>query len=202
MFTGIIEELGQVVEIEVVNELLEVSIQAHAILKNCFIGASISVNGCCLSVTSFTSEKFTVQIILESQNKTWLNQLSKGQFVNLERPLKVESRLDGHIVQGHVDTVGKVTSRKVMEDGSVMLTVSPPAGFHKYLVKKGSIALDGVSLTIADLLPSEFSVAIIPHTLTHTNMAYKKVNDPMNIEVDVIAKHVERLMENTFYETK
>ena len=180
MFTGIIEELGTIKKIITTTNLLKVEIMASLVLEKCCVGASISVNGCCLTVVNFSSSSFWVDIVNESKNKTWLKDLSIGEKVNLERPLAMGERLDGHIVQGHVDHIGEVSSLKEENDGSFKLEIKLPFETMKYFVEKGSIAVDGVSLTISDLLCDGVQIALIPHTLKNTNL--KNTNVRINLK--------------------
>src|SRR5215831_15058537 len=180
MFTGIIEEIGEVAELKDAGDLR--------------LGSSIAVNGVCLTVRSIGADVFSAEMSRETLDRTSLGNLAKGSLVNLERPMRAESRFGGHIVQGHVDGIGWV--RKFDRDGDAWnLKIEYPAAGARYIVEKGSIAVDGISLTVADLQGSSvFSVAIIPHTFENTNLKMSKTGDPVNLEFDVIAKYVETLI--------
>lgn len=188
MFTGIIEEIGRVTSAQPGNLV----ITASQVLQGMEIGGSIAVNGVCLTVTSFDSNSFSVDIMPETMGRTNLGLLGVGGEVNLERPLTPEKQLGGHLVQGHIDNTGRVTS--VTWDGEAMLIrfEAPPEAM-RYVVRKGFIAVDGVSLTIVDYDASSFLVSIVEYTRKHTTLGSRRVGDLVNLEVDIIAKYVERL---------
>jgi riboflavin synthase len=201
MFTGIVEELGTVRAITLDGDGARIEIAATHVLDDAEIGASISVNGCCLTVVTFepgapggASGWWAADVVTESLDRTSLGSLSVGDPVNLERPVRPTDRLGGHIVQGHVDAVGVLRDREPMTDSSVRMTFSAPATVLRYVVEKGSITVDGISLTVAALEPDAFAIAVIPHTLAVTTLGNKRVGDPVNLEVDVVAKYVERLV--------
>lgn len=204
MFTGIIEELGTVVAVEDRGDALRIAIGADTVLSDARLGDSIAVNGCCLTVvsTSSTDEDeatwFTADVMQETLDKTSLAGVAVGDRVNLERSVTVESRLGGHIVQGHVDGVGEILRRSPSEHGGVVVwevvEISLPHGLSRYLVDKGSIAVDGVSLTVVEAGESSFTISLIPETLTRTTLGHKGVGDRVNLEADILAKHVERLL--------
>ena len=193
MFTGIIEEIGHIAAIEDTGEFRTLRVKAGAILDGVAKGASIAVNGVCLTVRTFDADSFTADLSRETLERTSLNALRPGTTVNLERPMRADGRFGGHIVQGHVDGVGKI--RKFDRDGDNWnLQVEFPEKAARYIVEKGSIAIDGISLTVAALTPPVLEVAIIPHTFENTNLRHARAGDTVNMEFDVIAKYVERMM--------
>jgi len=193
MFTGIIEEVGHIVAIEDSGEFRTLRVEAGAILDGIKAGASISVNGVCLTVRTCNAGSFTADLSRETLERTSLNALHAGTVVNLERPMRADGRFGGHIVQGHVDGVGKI--RSFDRDGDNWnLRVEFPESAARYIVHKGSIAIDGISLTVASLKTPVLEVAIIPHTFENTNLRHAQAGDSVNLEFDVIAKYVERMM--------
>jgi len=193
MFTGIIEVVGQIVSIEDSGDFRTLRVQVGAILDGIKAGDSIAVNGVCLTVRTFNSGSFTADLSRETLERTSLNALHAGTTVNLERPMRADGRFGGHIVQGHVDGVGKI--RSFNRDGdNWKLQVEFPEDAARYIVHKGSIAVDGISLTVASLGTSVLEVAIIPHTFENTNLRHAKTGDTVNLEFDIIAKYVERMM--------
>lgn len=194
MFTGIIEETGTVETTDRHGSILRARINAGPILEGMVVGDSIAVNGCCLTAIALDATGFTCELTSETLWRTaFEDRLKPGARVNLERPMKANGRFDGHIVQGHVDGVGTV--KELRRDGTAAtLVVEPPPELLRYLVEKGSIAVDGISLTVAALVGPAFTVAIIPYTLDATNLRDAQPGDPVNLEVDVIAKYVERLL--------
>ncbi len=194
MFTGIIEETGVVGETRRRGDVLVVRIEARRTLRDLPVGGSIAVNGCCLTATRVSERDFECEMVEETLRRTaFEGRLKPGVRVNLERPMRADGRFDGHIVQGHVDGVGRITDLRRGGE-SAEIVVAPPPELERYLVPKGSVAVDGISLTVADLRPGSFTVALIPHTLEHTNLGKAQTGDPVNLEADVIAKHVERLL--------
>ncbi|MBA7606524.1 Riboflavin synthase [subsurface metagenome] len=188
MFTGIVEEIGRVTSAQPRN----LAITASKVLQGMELGGSIAINGVCLTVTSFNSSSFSVDIMSETLRRTNLGLLCAGDEVNLERPLTPEKQLGGHFVQGHIDDTGRVTS--VTWDGEAMLIrLEAPPEAMGYIVKKGFIAVDGVSLTIVDYDASSFLVSIVDYTRRHTTLGSKRVGDLVNLEVDIIAKYLDRL---------
>lgn len=188
MFTGIVEEIGRVTSAQPRNLI----ITASKVLQGMELGGSIAVNGVCLTVTSFNSSSFSVDIMSETLRRTNLGLLCAGDEVNLERPLIPEKQLGGHFVQGHIDDMGRVTS--VTWDGEAMLIrLEAPPEAMGYIVKKGFIAVDGVSLTVVDYDASSFLVSIVDYTRKHTTLGSKQVGDLVNLEVDIIAKYLDRL---------
>ena len=198
MFTGIVEELGTVVGIEDLGDAVRITIEAAAVLEGTSPGDSISVNGCCLTVVTLQDDAgergwWTADVMLETLDKTSLRGATPGDPVNLERAVTLETRLGGHVVQGHVDGVGTIVRRTPSEHWEV-LEVSLPNGLGRYLVDKGSITVDGVSLTVVEAGRDSFTVSLIPETLGRTTLGRRGVGDPVNLEADVLAKHVERLL--------
>jgi riboflavin synthase len=194
MFTGIIEEIGEVVEIKDTGDFRAIHVRGKSVFDDLKLGSSIAVNGVCLTVRSIATNVFTAEMSRETLDRTSLGNLARGSIVNLERPMRAESRFGGHIVQGHVDGIGWI--RKFDREGDAWnLKIEYPAAGSRYIVEKGSIAVDGISLTVASLQGSSvFSVAIIPHTFENTNLKLSKTGDPVNLEFDVIAKYVETLI--------
>jgi riboflavin synthase len=195
MFTGIVEELGTVVAIEHGAESAVLRIEGPLVVTDAVHGASIAVNGVCLTVTSHDETGFTVDVMAETLRRSSLGALHSGDRVNLERAMAASSRFGGHIVQGHVDGTAVVTSR-VPGDRWEVVTFTLPDELAPYVVEKGSITVDGVSLTVSAVDAATFSVSLIPTTLELTTLGRKQVGDPVNLEVDVIAKYVERLLEH------
>lgn len=192
MFTGIIEELGTVVSAGT-----RLVIECKTVLSDASEGSSIAVNGVCLTALNLTPNSFAADLAPETLSRTNLGDLVPGSRVNLERPVTPATRLSGHIVQGHVDATAVLTALDQLGDGNWWLKLQVPAGLGRYLVHKGSIAIDGISLTIAALDGPTLGVAIIPHTYTHTTLSQAKPGTRLNIEVDVLAKHVEKLLTGT-----
>ncbi len=193
MFTGIIEEIGIIARMTRGAQSEQIVIQAEKILEDCKIGDSIAVNGACLTVVKTGADSFTADVSPETLRRTNLGELSSGDRVNLERSLKLQDRLGGHIVLGHVDEVGLITNMQV-EDNATIMRVAVSGDALRYIVQKGSVCVNGVSLTIANLLEDSFDVSLIPHTKAVTTMGTKKVGDQVNIEVDILGRYVERLL--------
>jgi riboflavin synthase len=189
MFTGIVEELGTVMKAGT-----KLEVHCSTVLSDLSIGASIAVNGVCLTAVAVTSDGFAADLAPETLSRSNLGDLVAGSRVNLERPVTPATRLSGHIVQGHVDATGEVVALDALRDGNWWLKVRVPKSLERYLVEKGSITLDGISLTIAALDGDVVGVTIIPHTYANTTIGQARVGSRMNIEVDVLAKHVEKLM--------
>jgi riboflavin synthase len=194
MFTGIIEELGAVESIENRAAGARLKIHCHKVLEDMTEGASIAVNGTCLTALEVRSESFSADLAPETLRRSNLGDLRALSRVNLERPLAVSSRLSGHIVQGHVDVTGEFLSLDALGDENWWLTVRVPAEIDPFLVYKGSIALDGISLTIAALEANVLSVTIIPHTYRNTTLGTYQPGSRINVECDILAKHVEKLL--------
>ncbi len=191
MFTGIVEETGTVRSLRKGRESAEIQISARLVTSALKIGDSISVNGVCITVISKGVDEFAANLSAETLARTSLGLSVPGRTVNLERALAVGDRLGGHFVQGHVDGVGRLVSVRQSGEGAV-ITVSYPSELERYLVYKGSIAVEGISLTIASVGASEFEIAVIPHTWQNTNLRVLKVGDPVNLETDILAKYFER----------
>lgn len=193
MFTGIVEELGQVAKLETLADAVRISITGPLVVSDAKIGDSISVNGVCLTVTQKTSDSFSADVMQETLNRSTLGKLAPGSKVNLERPVTLATRLGGHLVQGHVDGLGKVISREKSDNWDVV-TIEPNPELLKYIVEKGSITVDGTSLTVASVTDQVFTVSLIPETLAKTTLGLVNAGDQVNLEVDVMAKYVEKLM--------
>ena len=193
MFTGIIEEIGKVVSFKKSAHGADWKISAKAVLEGVELGESIAVNGVCETVVAFDNTTFEVNVSDETLRVSNLSNLKQGDFVNLERALKLSDRLSGHIVSGHVDLTTKfIKKEKLGEFYNMEFAVTPD--FRKYIVKKGSITINGISLTIADIKPESFVVAVIPHTFENTNLKELKNNDIVNIETDILAKYIENFV--------
>lgn len=193
MFTGIVEELGEVTAVENLGDSSRFRLRGPTVTEGAKHGDSIAVNGVCLTVVDLEDGEFTADVMAETLDRSSLGALAPGSRVNLERPMAVGDRLGGHIVQGHVDGTGTIVDRKRSEHWEIV-KVSLPAGLTRYVVEKGSITVDGVSLTVVDAGPDYFTISLIPTTLALTTLGIKEPGDPVNLEVDVIAKYVERLM--------
>ena len=194
MFTGIVEEVGRVTAAERSGDVLGVRIGARRVTAGLVPGASIAVDGCCLTAVETSPDAFTCELTKETLERTaFAARLVAGALVNLERPMRADGRFDGHIVQGHVDGIGEVASLR-RSGHAAELDVAVPPALERYLVEKGSVTVDGISLTVAALRPGGFSVAVIPYTLDHTNLQATRPGDRVNLEMDVIAKYVERLL--------
>jgi riboflavin synthase len=193
MFTGLVEELGRVRTVIPNATGARLEIEASLVLDDAALGSSMAVNGCCLTVVQLGPDWFAADTVEETLARTSLGRLRAGDGVNLERPVRLSDRLGGHLVQGHVDGVGRIAGRTGLADGSTRVAITMPAHLLRYVVEKGSIAVDGVSLTVAGLWPEGFDFALIPHTATVTTLGTKGVGAPVNLEVDLVAKYVERL---------
>jgi riboflavin synthase len=193
MFTGIIEEIGTVEGISKQGRNLKLIIKAHKILDDLKVGDSININGACQTIIETDAESFIVEAVEETLRKTNFGQLRKNDAVNLERALKSSDRLGGHLVTGHVDCVGKIKSI-VKKEGSFLYEFELPEKYSAYLVEKGSVAVDGISLTVVKIKENSFIVSIIPFTLENATLGTKKVGDLVNIETDLIGKYVERIL--------
>ena len=193
MFTGIVEELGHVVRVDPLGDSVRLTIAGPLVVSDATIGDSIAVNGVCLTVTTKSDTEFTADVMQESLNRTTLGLLAENSPVNLERPVTLATRLGGHMVQGHVDGVGTVISRQHSDNWEIV-AIRPPLDLLKYIVEKGSITVDGTSLTVASVSDTEFTVSLIPETLTKTTLGIRQVGENVNLEVDVMAKYVEKLM--------
>lgn len=193
MFTGIVEELGIVKSIASGAKSIQLTIVAKKILSDLAIGDSIAVNGTCLTVIRFNAHEFTADVMPETMRLTVLTYLKIGDTVNLERALTLSSRLGGHIVSGHVDGLGEIVDKQ-KEDNAIMIKVKGSEELTKYIIKKGSVTIDGISLTVVDVGETWFSISMIPHTAAVTTLGFKNPGDFVNIENDLIGKYVEKLL--------
>jgi len=194
MFTGIIEELGTVESIEPRTAGARLRVNCSHVLEDLAEGASIAVNGVCLTAVDLRADSFAADLAPETMKRSNLGDLAAGSRVNLERPVTPATRLSGHIVQGHVDATGELVSLEALGDGNYWLTIRIPDELDRYLVHRGSITIDGISLTIASLEDELVGVTIIPHTYANTRLGSLQPGARVNLEVDVIAKHIEKLM--------
>lgn len=193
MFTGIVEELGTIRSIRRGRVSAVLSIGAEKILSDLKIGDSVAVNGVCLTATSRDSGGFTADVMHETLDRSSLGALVPGSFVNLERAMPADGRFGGHIVSGHIDGVGKICSVRP-DDNALWYTISAPPEILRYVVEKGSVAIDGISLTVAAVEPEAFSVSVIPHTAAVTLLGKKRAGDVVNLENDIIGKYVDKLL--------
>ena len=192
MFTGLVEECGRVLALEPVGDGIRLRIAASTVLDDVTMGASIAVNGVCLTVVAFDDESFSIDAVPETMDRSSLGSLEPGSAVNLERSVRAHDRLGGHIVQGHVDGTTTITRIDALEDGSFEYHFGLDEQTARYVVEKGSITVDGISLTVASLSDDGFSIAVIPYTAAVTTLGERAVGDVVNLEVDVLAKYVER----------
>ncbi|MGE5672518.1 MAG: riboflavin synthase [Mycobacterium leprae] len=193
MFTGLVTETGTVRSVERAGHSLHLMLSARRVLESIHLGDSIAVNGVCLTVVRFDRDSFTADIMPETYQHTNLKLLVPGSLVNLECTLALGDRLGGHIVQGHVDGTGTIAELS-RDEIALRVSVAAPADLLRYLVPKGSVAVDGISLTVVDVASGRFQVSLIPHTAANTNLAIRHVGDTVNLEVDILAKYVERLL--------
>lgn len=193
MFTGLVAELGTVTALKPLKQSYNISVKADKVLANLKIGDSIAVNGACLTVVKINGNEFTADVMPETVKLTNLRNLKNGDKVNLERTLRLCDGLDGHIVSGHVEGIGIIVSKKA-EGIAEIVTIKTPPELLKYIIKKGSIAIDGISLTVTEVTDSSFSVSLIPHTAKETTLGFKKPGDEVNLETDIIGKYVEHLL--------
>ena len=193
MFTGIIEEIGKVKKISIAGTSGSLEIAASKVLEGTKIGDSIAVNGVCLTVTGMTSSSFTADVMAETVRRTSLSLLSSGSGVNLERAMAADGRFGGHIVSGHIDGTGTIT-RLVREENAVWVYIGADSKILDLIVEKGSIAIDGISLTVAKAGENGFAVSVIPHTADETTLLSKKVGEIVNLENDIIGKYVQKLL--------
>ena len=193
MFTGIIEEVGVIKNIKMGAKSAVITIQANTVMEDIHLGDSIAMNGVCLTVTSFDKNSYSVDVMHETLRRTNLGALKGGSRVNLERAMASDGRFGGHIVAGHVDGTGVITSMK-QDDNAVWIDIETDASVLKYIVEKGSITIDGISLTVAQVDSRSFAVSVIPHTGMHTTLLEKKPGDSVNLETDMIGKYVEKLL--------
>lgn len=193
MFTGIVEEIGKVQNIRKNIKSSVIVIEGNKIFEDIHVGDSIAVNGVCLTVTTFNNNIFEADIMNETLNRSSLGRLKNGSYVNLERAMSANGRFGGHIVSGHIDGTGKIMKIE-KDDNAIWYTISVEEKLMKYIVEKGSVAIDGISLTVAKVCTKDFSVSIIPHTVKETILSHKSVGDIVNIENDVIGKYVEKFI--------
>ncbi|MEW2296857.1 riboflavin synthase [Streptomyces sp. NPDC006743] len=193
MFTGIVEELGEVTAVENLGDAARFRLRGPVVTEGARHGDSIAVNGVCLTVVDHEGDEFTADVMAETLERSSLGALAPGSRVNLERPTAVGARLGGHIVQGHVDGTGTILERTPSEHWEIV-RISLPAHLARYVVEKGSITVDGISLTVVDAGAEHFTVSLIPTTLALTTLGRKQPGEPVNLEVDVVAKYVERLL--------
>ncbi|PIC67049.1 riboflavin synthase [Sporosarcina sp. P21c] len=194
MFTGIIEEIGSVKQIQPGAQSMTVTIAASLVLTDVRVGDSIAVNGVCLTVKSFTKDQFVADVMPETVTSTSLRQLEVGSSVNLERALAANGRLGGHFVTGHVDGIATIREKRTV-DNALYIRLSLPQGYHPYLLHKGSIALDGTSLTIFEVKDTDITISLIPHSQEMTVIAKKQIGDVVNFECDMLAKYVENMLQ-------
>jgi riboflavin synthase len=195
MFTGIVEELGVVEAVIDQEDAVRLTVRGPHVTVDAGLGDSIAVNGCCLTVAERDQQTFTADVMRETLDKTSLGVLGPGHRVNLERAVTPQTRLGGHIVQGHVDGTGELLRRSPSEHWQVV-EISLPAELARYLVPKGSVSVDGISLTVVDVGQESFTVSLIPETLARTTLGLREPGDRVNLEVDVVAKYVERLLDH------
>lgn len=193
IFTGIIEEIGKLKRINRTARSFQIKIEASRVLEDVKLGDSIAVNGVCLTVTSFNGSSFTADVMPETVDHTNLKHLYTGSQVNLERALRIGDRLGGHLVQGHVDAVGVILQKQKL-DIAIIYRIQAPVDLLQYIVPKGSIAIDGISLTVIDVFPDSFTVSLVPHTAHLTILGKKTPGDSVNLESDIIGRYVKSLM--------
>ena len=193
MFTGIVEELGEVISLKRGSKSAILTIQGDTIFEDLKLGDSVAVNGVCLTATNISHHTFTADVMNETFHRSSLGKLKKGDVVNLERAMAANGRFGGHMVAGHIDDVGELVKIK-QDDNAVWFTIKAPAKIMKYCIEKGSIALDGISLTIAKLTEDTLSVSMIPHTIKNTNFGRKKLGDLINLENDMVGKYIDKLL--------
>lgn len=193
MFTGIVEEIGTVKTLRREGGASRLTVSARIVTEDAAVGDSICVNGVCLTVVELDRSSFSADVAIETLKVTNLGELRIGTRVNLERALRISSRIGGHLVTGHVDAIGRITEKR-REANGWRVFISAPRDAMKYIIKKGSIAVDGISLTVADVSEDGFEVAVIPHTAEVTTLGLKSAGDTVNLETDIIGKYVERLL--------
>jgi len=196
VFTGIIEELGTVRRLERGSDSCQIFIMAQKVLEDVKLGDSIAINGVCLTVTSFDREFFSADLMAETLAKTNLKDLSSGQKINLERAARLGDRMGGHLVQGHIDGVGTIVEQQKVGIAKIIRIKAPPE-IMDYLVSKGSVAIDGISLTVIDVLSDSFTVSVIPHTAKMTTLGFKITGATVNLEADIIGRYVEKLLKKS-----
>ncbi len=193
MFTGIIEEIGKIKRVSLSGKSGSLEIAANVVLEGTKIGDSIAVNGVCLTVTSLSEASFTADVMAETLRRSSLGSLRAGSSVNLERAMSAQGRFGGHIVSGHIDGTGKISKMK-KEENAVWVFIEAKAEILSLIIEKGSVAIDGISLTVVSVTDSEFSVSVIPHTSKETTLLSKKAGDFVNLENDIVAKYVQKLL--------
>ncbi|WP_306320697.1 MULTISPECIES: riboflavin synthase [unclassified Streptomyces] len=193
MFTGIVEELGEITAVENLDDASRFRVRGPVVTEGAKHGDSIAVNGVCLTVVEHENDEFTADVMAETLKRSSLGALTTGSRVNLERPMIADGRFGGHVVQGHVDGTGAIVERTPSEHWEIV-KISLPAELSKYVVEKGSITVDGVSLTVVEAADDYFTISLIPTTLALTTLGVKQAGDPVNLEVDIIAKYVERML--------
>lgn len=193
MFTGIVEEIGEIKSIKKGSKSSVLTIKASKVLEDTAIGDSIMTNGVCLTVTDMSAGEFKADVMAETLNRTALNSLTQGSRLNLERALNLQTRLGGHMVSGHIDGTGIIKNFR-KDDNAVWVTIETEEKLLRYIIEKGSIAIDGISLTVATVSDKDFQVSIIPHTADETTLLSHKIGDQVNLEVDLIGKYVEKLL--------
>ncbi len=194
MFTGIVEELGRVISLESKATGARLVIECPEVLRDAVVGASIAVNGACVTAVELAADRFSADLAPETLKRTNLGDLRPGSPVNLERPLRANSRLDGHFVLGHVDGTAEIVSLEELGEGNWWLRIRVPKDLARYIVSKGSVAVDGISLTVAEVVEEIISFTIIPHTYAHTTLNAYSPGSRVNLEVDILAKHLEKLV--------
>lgn len=195
MFTGIIEEIGEILAMQRGAESMTLTVKARIILEDIKIGDSIATNGVCLTVAALGKNSFKADVMHETMNRSSLGTLKIGSRVNLERAMRADGRFGGHMVAGHIDGTGRITEIR-KDDNAVWYTIAAKQEILRYIVEKGSIAIDGISLTVAEITKESFSVSIIPHTLQQTTLAERKKGDTVNLENDMVGKYIEKFMIN------
>jgi riboflavin synthase len=193
LFTGIIQEIGRVISTTPSGSNMTFEIDAKRFMGRLDIGASVSINGACQTVVMYEKERFKVEAVKETLSRTNLSLLRNGSYVNLELPLGIGDLLHGHLVQGHIDCVADIAEFKPL-DGSILLSVNYPRQYERYIIEKGSVAIDGVSLTITKIASGSLTVSLIPHTMESTIFRHSKVGDRVNLEFDMIAKYIEKMI--------
>jgi riboflavin synthase len=193
MFTGIIEELGRVIALDIKPAGARLTVQCSSILQDAAVGASIAVNGACLTAVELAEDRFSADLAPETLQRTNLGNLRPGSPVNLERPLRANARLDGHFVLGHVDSTAQIVELRLLGEDNWWLTIQIPPSLTRYIVEKGSLAVDGISLTVAGIKDNLVTFTIIPHTYSHTVLHAYQPGARVNVEVDILAKHLEKL---------
>ena len=196
MFTGIVEELGHVKGIERGANSIKLSISGDIIFSDLKLGDSVSTNGVCLTVTSISGKTFTADVMPETLNRSSLGSLSSGSYVNLERAMPANGRFGGHIVTGHIDGMGNIV-KMTKDDNAIWIQIAAEPSILRYVIEKGSITIDGISLTVASVSEHDFAVSIIPHTAQITTLGKVNIGDSVNLEVDIIGKYIEKLLSPT-----